>query len=138
MIVVTVAQPSIVVVPLGMGAPGPAGPDPWLDPVQHLTGNGPLTIDYVFGKHVVLTLEDDTELSVINWPISYHIARLTVEVHNTGDYALTLPSGVIWHQGQAVSNSKGSGKTDVFVFSTVDGGTTVFGHLIGLDFKTPV
>lgn len=121
---------------LHAGAQGPAGPDPWMDPVQHVFASGPITINYSLGKYVVLTLDSDATLSVSNWPIANRIARLTLDVRNQGSHSLTFPIGVLWHQGQIPVNTPGLGSKDIFILSTTDGGATIFGHVVGLDFRS--
>lgn len=116
------------------GPRGPAGPDPWLEPVQMLTGAGSLTVDYAEGKHVRLSLEAATSIDVVGWPVAYHIARMTFEIRATGNFPLEFP-GVFWTDG--VPPSVTPGGRSMILLTTSDGGDEVWGHVAGLDFLLP-
>lgn len=115
------------------GPQGPAGPDPWLEPIQHLTGNGPLAIDYAAGKHVILTLEGNTQITVTGWPQAGRIARLTIETLNSGAHQIDAwPAEVKWQNGNAPILTP-SGE-DVLVLTTTDSGASIKGFIAGLNF----
>lgn len=144
--VVVAASPAVVEVNAAVApavveidAPGPQGPrgdDGWAVPIQSISSGGPsLQIDYSAGKHAVLTLTGNiTTLTFANWPVANRLARLTIEVVNTGSYAITWPASVKWSGGSAPSNSLGAGKLDTFILTTVDAGATIKGHIAGLAF----
>ena len=115
------------------GPQGPQGPDPWLEPIQHLTGNGPLAIDYALGKHVVLTLEGNTQITVTGWPQAGRIARLTIETLNNGAHQIDAwPAGTKWQNGSMpILTANGE---DTVVLTTIDGGATSKGYIAGLNF----
>lgn len=131
-VVVTVSNNPHIVKVIS-GRQGPAGPDPWLEPVQSITSTLPtLEIDYSLGKHVRLTLESSPILTVINWPAQNRIARLTLEIHNTGSFAITWPTEVLW-PASVVPELSPSGK-DVILLTTTSNGQEIFGFPAGLDF----
>jgi hypothetical protein len=117
------------------GPVGPPGPDPWLDPVQNITAEGEnLVIDYAQGKHVRLTLAATiTDLAVINWPAQNRIARLTLEITNSGDFDVTgWPANTKWPDGAPPSlTSQGQ---DMVILTTTNSGGTIFGFPAGLNF----
>lgn len=117
------------------GPTGPSGPDPWAEPVQRITHtSGTRQIDYSLGKHVRLAVQGNiTSFSITGWPVAYHIARLTVEITNSGAYAIQAFQNIIWPGGQAPSLTAG-GK-DILVFITTDGGVTVYGNTVGQDYR---
>lgn len=111
------------------GLRGPAGPDPWLDPVQVISAAGPLAINYALGKHVRLTLTGDVTLSVTNWPPMDRIARLTLEIQNTGAFGITWPT-VLWPGG--LEPTLTASGTDIVILSTTTAGAVVYGFPAGL------
>jgi hypothetical protein len=118
------------------GARGPAGPDPWLDQIQTLSGSGPFNLNYELGKHVVLTLTGNATISIINWPPANTIARLTLEVINTGNFLITgWPAGTIWQSGSIPAITQGAGARDRIIFSTTDAGAVIYGDPIGFDYR---
>jgi hypothetical protein len=117
------------------GYQGPPGPDPWLDPVQDLTADsGTIAIDYELGKTVRLTLEASPSLTVTNWPEDDRIARLTLEIHNAGAYAINWPASVVWPDG--IEPTLTPNGTDVIVLTTTTGGNVVHGFPAGINFGT--
>jgi hypothetical protein len=129
---ITISETSNVITISTVGAQGAEGPDPWLDPVQVLDGNGPITIDYSAGKHVRLRLLGDTTISISNWPANNRIARLTIEIENTADFEVTWPTAV-WAGGSSPPAVTSNG-TDIYILATTTAGTKVFGLIVGQDF----
>ena len=127
----------LAAMPGPQGAQGPEGPDPWLEPIQDLAAAGALTIDYRLGKHVRLTLAGDvTSFSVIGWPAPNRIARLTLEILNTGDFGiLAWPSGTLWQSGSVAQITRGLGARDRIILSTTDAGATIYADPIGFDYR---
>ena len=118
------------------GAQGPAGPDPWLEPIQYLTADGgTLLIDYSLGKHVVLTVQADTVLDVTGWPLAGRIARLTLETINDGAFQITgWPAGTKSQQGQIPILTTGPNGEDTIVLTSIDGGASIKLYLAGITF----
>ena len=127
----------LAVMPGPQGAQGPEGPDPWLEPIQDLTASGSLIVDYALGKHVRLNLTGDvTSFSVIGWPASNRIARLTLEILNAGDFGiLAWPPGTLWQAGSVAQITRGLSARDRIILSTTDAGATVYGDPIGFDYR---
>ena len=130
-------QASIVSSPGPQGAQGPRGPDPWLDPVQDVTGSGAVLIDYAAGKHVRLKVAGNiTSLSVVNWPPAGRIARLTLEILNDGNFNIgAWPVGTVWQDGSVPMITPGAGARDRFILSTTDAGATIFGDPVGFNYR---
>lgn len=59
----------------------------------------------------------------------------TLIFDSTGTFTVTWPTAVRWASGTTPTLS-GTGKTDVFTFTTTDGGTTWLGFPSGLNFNT--
>lgn len=116
------------------GPRGPAGPDPWLDPVQNIAApGGSLLIDYALGKHVRLALNGNTALAVTGWPGPNRIARLTLEITTSGAFGITeWPEGVMWQNGSAPEITANG--RDMIVLTTTDGGSQIFGFIAGVNF----
>lgn len=133
---ITVTMPSLtdaVIVLEPTGPMGPAGPDPWLDPVQVLTGNGALEVNYGLGKHIELTLTANTQITIIGLPNAGRLARVTFDITNTGSFNVdSWPVGVLWQQGNEPILTP-SGK-DTVVLTTTDGGVSFRGYLAGINF----
>lgn len=52
-----------------------------------------------------------------------------------GAFSITWPTGVKWASGTVPTQTSTGGATDVFVFETLDGGTTWYGSLVGANFS---
>lgn len=120
-----------------LGPEGPAGPDPWLAAVQDVSGQGVVNLFYSAGKHIRLTLLGDiTQLNVTGWPIANRVARLTLEITNTGNFGiLSWPAGSLWQGGITMPITQGAGAKDRFVLSTTDAGATIFVDAVGFDYR---
>jgi hypothetical protein len=131
------AQIALISSPGPEGAPGPSGPDPWLEPIQDIEASGALAINYALGKHVRLTLAGDvTSFAVSGWPVTNRIARLTLEILNSGDFGiLAWPNGTIWQSGSVPEVTRGDGARDRIILSTTDAGATIYGDPVGFDYR---
>lgn len=97
---------------------------------------GTLTLDYSAGPVFSTTLSENvTTLTLSNWPASG--TEGTIRWYMTQDTtARTVAFGsVIWAGGTAPTISTGSGAVDCYCFTSNDGGTTVFGHIVGQDYS---
>jgi hypothetical protein len=101
--------------------------------VQSVTAGGAsVTIDASAGEYVILTLEANvTTLTIANWLGTGKLSKVTLEVRNTGAFNIENWAGAKWAGGTAPTVTSGSGKYDRYVLSTGDGGTTVYGDIIG-------
>ena len=69
------------------------------------------------------------------WPTgsSGQFVRRIIEIKNNGSYTWTWPSAVKWPQGlDPVQTTNG---TDFYAIHSYDGGTTVFGSVIGQNYS---
>ena len=88
------------------------------------------TLDLATGGTFSFTPSGATTVSFTNPPASGTATGFSLEVVNTGGYALTWPSSVKWHLGAAPT---ATATKELYTFVTVDGGTTYYGKLAGSD-----
>lgn len=95
-----------------------------------------VTLDASTARHFIVNLSANvTTTTITNWPSNGALARITVELRNTGSFTFAQPTGVLWPSlTGSPTNTSGNGKTDMFVYLSADGGTTKTGHVLGLDF----
>jgi len=94
-----------------------------------------VSIDLSLGQYIILTLSATvTTMTITNWPANT-IARLTLEVKSTGAFNITGWGGALWASGTAPTVTSGNDKKDVFVLFSGDGGTTIYGAIIGQNFS---
>ncbi len=78
------------------------------------------------------TLTEDTTVSFTNPAASGKVSAATLRViQDSTARAITWNSAIKWSSATAPTLSTGSGDVDVFVFYTVDGGTTYYGFTSG-------
>lgn len=65
---------------------------------------------------------------------SYSVIRVELLQDATGSRALTQPVGVKWPAATAPTLTATANKADVFEYFSRDGGTTVFGRVIGQNY----
>jgi hypothetical protein len=100
-----------------------------------VTANGATTIDWTAGELQTVTLTGNASFSVINWPATGALAKLVLQIKNTGAFNVTgWPSGTVWPGGVPPVITSGAGKTDVVVLMTPDAGATVLGSIVGQDY----
>ena len=63
------------------------------------------------------------------------VFSLKVTQDGTGGRTISWPASVDWASGTAPTLSSGANDVDVFVFFTVDGGTTYYGFTSGQDLS---
>lgn len=116
-------------------ARGPAGLDPWAEDIQQIAqGSGALVINYALGKHVVLTLNGNlTSVSIINWPVTNKVARLTLEILNSGAFNIASWPSIKWPYAAPPAVTPNG--TDVYVITTVNAGARQLGHVVGQDYR---
>ena len=86
------------------------------------------TLDLSTGGTFSFTPSGATTVSLTNPPASGTAVGFTLEVNNTGGYALTWPSSVKWPSGTAPT---ATATKELYTFVTTDGGTTYYGKLAG-------
>ena len=97
---------------------------------QYSTVGYTQTIDLSTGGTFSFTPSGATTVSLTNPPASGTAVGFTLEVINTGGYALTWPSSVKWPSGTAPT---ATATKELYTFVTTDGGTTYYGKLAGSD-----
>jgi len=82
------------------------------------------TLDLSTGHTFSITPTEALDILFSNPPASGTATGFSVEVNNTGGYALTWPSSVKWDLGTAPT---ATASKEVYTFITTDGGTTYYG-----------
>ena len=88
------------------------------------------TLDLSTGSYFSFTPSGATTVSFTNAPASGNATGFSVEVNNSGGYAITWPSSVKWPSGVAPT---ATASKEVYAFVTTDGGTTYYGKKAGSD-----
>jgi len=86
------------------------------------------TLDLSTGHTFSITPTEALDILFSNPPASGNATGFSVEVTNTGGYALTWPSSIKWHLGTAPT---ATASKELYTFVTTDGGTTYYGKLAG-------
>lgn len=95
-----------------------------------------ITLDASTARHFIVNLQTNVStVTLSNWPSNGALVRVTVEIRNTGSFTYAHPASIKWPDGVAPSVTSGSGKIDWFAYLSADGGTTITGHVLGLDFS---
>ena len=96
-----------------------------------------LSINQTAGENVVLTLSATvTSFTVTGWPASGTTGKLRLVIASTGAYNISVwPTGTIWPGGTPPTITSGSGKKDIILLMTDDGGTTIYGSVVGQDYR---
>jgi len=82
------------------------------------------------------TLSENVTYTFSNPAASGYASGFTLKVtQDSSARTITWPGSVDWAGGTAPTLSTGSGDVDVFVFLTVDGGTTYYGFTAGQDLS---
>ena len=92
------------------------------------------TLNLRDGSVFTHTLSEDVTYTFSNPAASGYASSFTLKVtQDSSARTITWPGSVDWAGGTAPTLSTGSGDVDVFVFMTVDGGTTYYGFTAGQD-----
>lgn len=86
-----------------------------------------ITIDLSTGSVFVCELDDDvTDVTITNVASAGRASSFTLVLvqNGTGGWEVTWPASVLWPNGEAPTLPSGANEDIVFVFFTVDGGTT--------------
>lgn len=96
---------------------------------------GVLTINMRSGAYARVNLSSPAALNLTGWPTDFSLGRLTVELDIApGATVLSYPPGVLWSSGAPPLLSPGPAK-DILMFTSIDGGVTVFGHIVGQSYR---
>jgi Collagen triple helix repeat (20 copies) len=100
-----------------------------------VTATGATTINWANGEVQQVSLTANATIAVSNWPASGNWAKLVLQIANTGAFNITAwPAGTLWPGGTLPTITSGSGKKDVIILATPDGGTTIYGSIAGQDY----
>ena len=91
---------------------------------------GSISIDRTNGEYQRLALTGNIILNISNWPAAGRYGRLVLEIVNGGTFTVTWPTAK-WPAGGVPVMSSGS---DVYVFYSFDGGSTVYANIVGQNF----
>jgi hypothetical protein len=85
--------------------------------------------------HRVSLAVNVTSVTLSGWPAAGNFGRIQLEIRNTGAFSISgWPASVVWPNGVTPSVTSGAGKKDVFVFWSTDGGTVIYGSIVGQNF----
>lgn len=82
----------------------------------------------------ILITGDVTSLTITNFGVAGKLRKLVLEIWNTGNFSLTWPAGCIWPDMDTPVVTQGNGAKDVVVLMTMDGGTTIYGTVVGQNY----
>jgi hypothetical protein len=101
------------------------------------TSGTSLAIDRSLGEIVNLALGHNISaaFTVSNWGGTGFLSRLVLVITSSGAFNITAwPSGTIWAGGAAPTITSGAGKKDIIILTTFDGGTTIYGSIVGQNY----
>lgn len=117
------------------GYTGPTGPYQPVEVYAQTSVTGSITINRNNGECQRLSVAGNvTSTTISNFGATGYLSKLCLEIWNTGAYTFAWPSGTIWSGGITPALTSGSGKKDVYIFVTFDGGTTIYGNVLGQDY----
>lgn len=110
-------------------------PDIYLTAYGQVNVSGAASLDRTNGECQRISIVGNvTSLTISNFGIAGKLRKLVLEIWNTGDYTFTWPVGTIWPGGVPVTVTSGAGSKDLVVLLTVDGGTTIYGTVVGQSY----
>jgi hypothetical protein len=96
---------------------------------------GTTTLDLSTNSVYKIIMAANTTLAFSNPPSSGIERNFKLYANtNNGSNTITWPAAVKWQYGAAPTQTTTANKTDIYAFSTNDGGTTYFGYVSGLNF----
>lgn len=106
-------------------------------PTASVSASGALTIDRHNSEIVLVSLNAAvTSFTVTNWAPSGTFCRLVLEIQNAGTFNINAwPTGTIWNGGVVPTITPGAGKKDIIILITFNGGTTIFGTIVGQNYS---
>ena len=101
------------------------------------TGGGTQDINLASGNVVTATVNTSANtFTFSNPPATGKAGSFTLKwVQDASDRTVTWPGTVDWAGGSAPDVTSGSGKVDMYVFTTFDAGTTWYGFQSGADLS---
>lgn len=85
------------------------------------------------GNHFTKTVAANTTFSVSQAAAAGRVSSFTLHITNGGAFTINWWSGIVWAEGKAPTLTAAG--RDVLAFTTLDGGTTWDGYLLGKDMK---
>jgi hypothetical protein len=105
-------------------------------PAFAVTATGATALNLANGEVQTINLTGNATLTASGWPASGTWAKLVLQISNTGAFNITSwPTGVIWPGGTAPTITSGAGKRDCVILMSADGGVTVWGSVVGQDYR---
>jgi len=102
-------------------------------------GNSGATLAVPYARSVSATLTANCSISLPTVAPNYeHTIRLALTQDATGSRTVSWSASVVWPGAVAPTITPTANKTDVFEFSTMDGGTTWRGEVVGQNYSTVV
>lgn len=140
-VVKPVAETKIVQVQPGT-IPGPKGDGPErsiYSKKASVVDSTSVVIDAATATTFFLYLESSvTDFSIINWPNDGKSQRIAIYFKQdaTGSRnVVNWPSNTLWSYGQYPVLTPKPNAVDCIVFDTFDGGVTIFGGIVGIDYS---
>lgn len=99
-------------------------------PSTNITGAVSLNRNNGEVQRLVLT-GNVTSMTISNFGTAGVLCKLVFEIWNSGAFTLTWPVGTIWPSGITPQVTSGDGSKDVYILMTMDGGTTIYGTIVG-------
>ena len=104
--------------------------------------DGRLEIDAALAStYVVMLTENVTEIVYKNWPVDTESQRIALYFMQMSDGECTVtgwPSITMWPGGFEPEISRGVHVIDCIVIDLFDGGNTIFGNLVGRNYRPKV
>lgn len=105
--------------------------------VQSVTAAATTAINRALGENVALALGVNvTSLTVSNWPAAGTTGKVRLVIVSSGAFTMSgWPAGTLWPGGTAPVITSGAGKRDIILLMSDDGGTTIYGSVVGQDYR---
>lgn len=100
------------------------------------SSSGTLTLAYGSGPNFNTTLtENVTTLTITGWPASGTEGKIRLRITQDTTARTVAFTSVKWVGGSAPTVSTGSGAEDIYVLTSDDGGTNIYGHIVGQNYS---
>jgi hypothetical protein len=100
-----------------------------------VVATGAITIPWTNGEFQNVSLTGNASISIGAWPAAGLFAKVVLTITNAGAFGIIgWPAGTIWASGTAPTITATAGAHDVIALMTSDGGTTVYGSIIGQNY----
>ena len=112
-----------------------SGDEPYLTIIQ-TTATLTLNLAQPSRNYKISLQANVSSLVMTNLPSSSVLANITLRVDFAGAYTMVFPVATRWNQGITPVLTSISGRTDIFSFSTWDGGASWYGGSLGQNYTT--